>query len=426
MSRGVVLSASQRLARLRRTLTVAVGAVAIVSLGLLAIYTTLVIDRGHEDRFATELQGRASRAAALVFFDEDIDAWSVEGIIGDAVEESLDLLSVVDRSTGAVLYGPEGVPGVAAVAGRSFLDDAEVGTIGEITLDGLTIPASAAPYFGLEDTVDGAVVVAAKETRDPDQNVVIGLVWLGAATLSVLSALAAWLIAGRILGPVGAGLDREQTFLETAAHELRTPLGRTLAVAESTALTARELPDSPLRTQLLGELRNLVSVSGEAAGSINDLLLLGRIDADRLEARRESIRLDRIVAEFEGSVPELAVETTGPVAILADPTLVRHAVANLIGNAQRHGRSPYHHLLIEAKVEQRDGKAVVVVRDNGPGIAEIDSKKLFERHETSGKGAGLGLWIVRSIMAAHGGTASVDNRATGGAEFVLSWPGVQR
>lgn len=419
------LSASGELARLRRVLTVAVGAVAIVGLGLLAAFTTLIIDRGEEERFVTELQGRASRAAALVFFDEDVGAWSVEGIIGDAVEESVELLTVIDRESGTVLYGPEGVLGVPALAAAGFDDAAEVGTAGEVVFDGQTMPASAAPYFGLADTVDGAVVVAARQSLDPDQQAITGLVWLAAAILSLLSALAAWLVAGRLLGPVGAGLDREQAFLATAAHELRTPLGRTRAVAESTALTARELPESAERTQLLAELRRLVVVAGESEKSVNDLLLLGRIEADRLEARFEPVRLDRVVAEFEGSVAELAVETTGPVEIMGDPTLVRHGVANLIGNAQRHGRDPDRPLLIEAAVRVVGDRAVVTVSDNGPGIRGVVRSQLFERYETNGSGTGLGLWIVQSIMDAHGGQVEAFDRSPNGADFVLTWPARQ-
>lgn len=403
-------------------LTFAVGAVAIISLGLLAVFTTLVVDRGHEERFATELQGRASRAAALVFFDEDLDRWSFEGIIGDAVEQSVQLLMVVDRSSGDVLYGPKDVAGTSVLASLAFADAAEVGTAGEVSLNGEILPASAAPYFGLTDEVDGAVVVASPEIADRDRQVVIGLVWLAAGALSLMSALAAWVLAGRLLEPIGAGLDREQAFLATAAHELRTPLGRTLAVAESTALTANELPESPVRARLLSEIRRLVVVSGEAAASVNDLLLLGRIDADRLETRLEPVLLDRLVADFEGKVAELAVDTSGSVEILADPTLVRHAVSNLIANALRHGRHVDRPLLIEATVRNERDEAVVWICDNGPGLRHADTAQLFERYETSGSGTGLGLWIVQSIMTSHGGTADASNRSPHGAVFSLRFP----
>ena len=265
--------------------------------------------------------------------------------------------------------------------------------------------------------------MAAEHVPDPDRRRLVGFVWSAAALFAAASAAVAWLIAGRVVRPLAAELDREEAFLATAAHELRTPLTRFQSVTESALLTTRSLPDSPERAHLSADLRRLLQLIAESTRSVEDLLLLGRMEAGLVSARREPIRLDQLVAGFEATTPELAVETSEPVVIVGDPTLVHHAISNLIVNAQQHARRSERPLTIAATVTTVGDEAVVLIVDNGPGLGD-DPESLFARHRSSRVTGGLGLWIVRSIVDALGGSVVAGNRSDGegGAAFELRLP----
>ena len=422
-------SAADRLARLRLRLTVVTAAVAFAGIAALAAVTTVVDGRLRHDRFETELQGRASRAAALVFFDDERGAWNADGVVDDTLAELSVAVVAVERSTGDALVSTAAVGGADPLIDAAYRDAEENGVFGTVLVDGRPLAAAAAPFFdeeseGLDeagiDHIAGAVVVASVRAPDPDRRRLVAFIWSAAAALAAISAALAWLVAGRIVRPLARELDREEAFLATTAHELRTPLGRLRAVTESAAMTARTLPPNATRDALDVDLRRLLAINTDTARSVDDLLLLGRIEAGRVAARRERLRLDTIVADFETLVPELAVDTSGPVEVVGDPTLIRHAVANLLTNAQKHAKTSDRPLVIGARVGIEGTDAVLVVFDNGPGLG-ADPEVVFERHRSTSATGGLGLWIVRSIVEDHGGgvegrSGSRDELARAGFE----------
>jgi signal transduction histidine kinase len=122
----------------------------------------------------------------------------------------------------------------------------------------------------------------------------------------------------------------------------------------------------------------------------------------------------------------LEVDAPEGVHVEASRTQLRRAVGNLLDNAGRHARTT-----VRVAVHQRDGRARVLVDDDGPGIAEADRERAFERftrlddhraRATAGSGAGLGLSLVRRIAQRHGGTATIDTAPLGGARVVLDLP----
>ena len=412
-------SAAARLQRLRRTLVLLVLCVSAVGLGALALVATLVDSSLRADEADTERQGLASRAAALVFFDTD--RWNVEGVQDDVVFAASDAI-VILLTSDTLLFESEAVTDYESLAQLGFADGAEVGALGSLRLaDGTVVQAAAAPFFD-DDGVAGAVLVGLAESPNNDHRRLVLFVWGSAALLTFFSVGVAWSVSGRVVEPMGKNLDREEAFLATAAHELRTPLGRIRAVADSAGSTARSLPETPTKTQLGRELRRLVVVIDQATDVVNDLLLVGRIDAEHLEMRRGPVRLDQVLAGFEATMPGLAVDTSGPVVIDGDATLVRHAISNLLANAVRHGTPDEAAPLVEASVRIDGGDAVIVVSDNGPGVNPSEVEALFDRYRSDDGGSGLGLWIVRSIMDAHGGTVEVIDVEQPGATFCLRWP----
>ncbi len=128
-------------------------------------------------------------------------------------------------------------------------------------------------------------------------------------------------------------------------------------------------------------------------------------------------RCDRISA----ARPDLEVTAqVVPVRVTGDPHHLHRVLRNLVDNAARHARRTVSITLT---------KSGLVVADDGPGIPAADRDRVFDRfvrldedRSRRGGGAGLGLAIVRELVAAHGGTVTVGASPTGGAEFHVTLP----
>jgi signal transduction histidine kinase len=99
-------------------------------------------------------------------------------------------------------------------------------------------------------------------------------------------------------------------------------------------------------------------------------------------------------------------------------------IRNVVDNAVRHANS-----LIAIEVSSRNGTAILTISDDGPGIAPAERTRVFERfvrldadRSRSGGGAGLGLAIVAEVVAAHGGTVTIDDRSGGGTKMIVILP----
>jgi signal transduction histidine kinase len=217
---------------------------------------------------------------------------------------------------------------------------------------------------------------------------------------------------------------RQQRFVADASHELRSPVAaiRTeLEVAQRTA-SPDEWPQ--VAERLLAEEARLEAV-------IRDLLLLASLDED---AASEHVVVD--VAELAAEearqrVPDregVTIEVDAPVvaAVHGSRVQLRRAIANLLDNAGRHAATT-----VRVGVHARDGRVRVLVDDDGPGIAEVDRERAFERftrlddhraRSAASGGAGLGLSLVRRIAQRHDGSAHIDTAPLGGARVVLDLP----
>ncbi|MBL8698685.1 MAG: HAMP domain-containing histidine kinase [Alphaproteobacteria bacterium] len=205
--------------------------------------------------------------------------------------------------------------------------------------------------------------------------------------------------AARIEGLIGA----HKTMLAHASHELRSPLAR-LRMAIETRNTA-EIE------------RNFA----ELDGLIEEILLASRLDQAADALRRENVDVLALAAEEAAAYGS---ESGGDAAIVAgDPVLLRRALRNLIDNAARHGRAP-----VDVVVSVQDARVAVEVRDRGTGIAEAERERVFEPFyrprgvaEASGSW-GLGLPLVRQIVARHGGEVRCLPREGGGTVFRITLP----
>jgi len=238
----------------------------------------------------------------------------------------------------------------------------------------------------------------------------------GAVVVVLLAVGAGSLLVGRALRPARQVLADQGGFLADAAHELRTPL----SVIQASASQALSRPrDAEEYVRSLAEIR---AAAERAAAGVSQLLELARLDAGHTLPRLAPLRLDLLAEEVAVSVRVDGCEIDAPpgptVVVGADMALLRQALDNIVRNAARRAQ----HVAVRSWIDGRDG--VVEVADDGPGFDVDQLPHLFDRFrrgDESGS-AGLGLAIVRSILAVHGGAVEAANREEGGAVFRLRVP----
>jgi two-component system OmpR family sensor kinase len=162
---------------------------------------------------------------------------------------------------------------------------------------------------------------------------------------------------------------------------------------------------------------------------VEDLLLLARLDQTRTTERAPvdlAVLAADACSDAVASAPERAVtlDAPEPVVVAGDQSHLRQAIANLVTNAVRH-TPPGTPIEVSARLS--DGMATVSVRDHGPGLDDEALTHAFDRFwqadkARAGTGAGLGLAIVSSIAAEHGGRAMAGNAPDSGAVFTLQLP----
>lgn len=231
---------------------------------------------------------------------------------------------------------------------------------------------------------------------------------------------------------IDATAQRDE-FISMAGHELRTPLTslklqlqmgrRNLEREDGGGLS----PDDMSR--LLGSANRQVD---RLSRLVEDMLDIGRIQAGRLAVERTAADLVAIVAEvIERFKPQFAARATPLTFKPAQPTLegqwdvhrLEQVVSNLLSNALRYAAGT----AVEVHTRAEGEEAVVLVQDAGPGIAPEDRERIFERFEravapSDVSGLGLGLYITRKIVEAHGGHIAVVSGAGDGATFRVALP----
>ncbi len=221
--------------------------------------------------------------------------------------------------------------------------------------------------------------------------------------------------------------DRLRRFLADASHELRTPLASIRGYAE---LFRLGLADDPAT---LERAMNRIEAEATRMGVlVEDLLLLAQLD-QAPEPRRSSVDLRELVEHAAADARVLAPDreitvTAGDRAVvLGDADQLRQLLANLMRNAVIHTPDG---IPIELSCGVGDrGRGQIIVRDHGPGLPADAGDQIFERFwrsETGRRrgrgGAGLGLAIVRAVVAAHAGDVRAENMVDGGVRFVVTFP----
>jgi len=222
-------------------------------------------------------------------------------------------------------------------------------------------------------------------------------------------------------------VDRDARFTSDVSHELRSPLMTLAASVEVMQSRRDELPD-----RARAALDLLTEDVVRFQGLVEDLLEISRLDVGGVALNVERLDAVEFVRQAVGvsSLPHTeVVDATGDSAptILGDRRRLARVIANLVDNARIHGGGrPV------VRVEHPDGVVRIVVQDEGEGLIEGETSKIFERFSRGGaagkrggqEGAGLGLALAREHVAVHGGTIRAENRRDGirGARFEVDLP----
>lgn len=232
----------------------------------------------------------------------------------------------------------------------------------------------------------------------------------------------------RMIARLDESFEHVSRFSADASHELRTPL--TILRGEIEAMIrSGNFSDDKRETlcSLLEEVERMTRI-------VESLLAISRLDAG--EARMERARID--VAEMAATTAEqmrllaedkriaLRCETDSPVEVEGDPARLKQVIVNLLDNAIKYTLEGG---AVQIRVGASDGRAVMEVIDDGPGISADALPHVFERFYRIDKarsrqmgGAGLGLSIVKSICAAHGGQVTAESQEGQGSRFRVELP----
>lgn len=237
-----------------------------------------------------------------------------------------------------------------------------------------------------------------------------------------------------------AAAERMRRFLADASHELRTPL---FGIKGFTELY--RMGGMPERADVDAAMGRIERESARLVSLVEDLLLLARLDEDAAGADAANLPLHRTpmdlrtlavdaLHDLRALDPERPVTLTGPgggpsggAPVLGDEARLRQVTSNLVGNAIAHTPPGTP---VRIGVGTRDGQAVLELADEGPGMTAEQAARVFDRFyradsargRTHGGGAGLGLAIASSLVAAHEGRVDLRTAPGEGATFRVLLP----
>ncbi|MBW4487918.1 MAG: PAS domain S-box protein [Trichocoleus desertorum ATA4-8-CV12] len=221
--------------------------------------------------------------------------------------------------------------------------------------------------------------------------------------------------------------ELKSRFINTASHEFRTPLTTILASAEGLEHYSHKWSDE----KKLAYLHRIQATVQHLNGLLDDVLLIGKSNAGKLESRPTPLNLEKLccelVEEVQLSAPSHQIDfvnngSSHPACM--DEKLLRHILINLLSNAVKYspqgGQVNFH-------LSCQDGMATFQVQDSGVGIPPQDQKRLFESFHRAANvgsipGTGLGLSIVKQAVEAHRGTVSVNSAVGVGTTFTVILP----
>jgi PAS domain S-box-containing protein len=222
-------------------------------------------------------------------------------------------------------------------------------------------------------------------------------------------------------------------FLSIASHELRTPLTSLQLQVESLLRPRRGDAAGPSAEQIRPKLENARKHIGRLTWLLAELLDVSKITSGRLHLELQEVDLVSVVREAVGRLSQESANAQTTIEVRApdefrgkwDGARLDQVITNLLTNALKFGAGAPITVSVEGDAEL----ARVSVTDRGIGIAPEDTERIFERFEQAGSarsygGLGLGLYITRRVVEAHGGTIRVTSQPGAGSTFTVTLPRV--
>ena len=242
---------------------------------------------------------------------------------------------------------------------------------------------------------------------------------------------------GSFIGYVSSCIDitelkkdelRKNDFIGMVSHELKTPLTAITGLVQLTSVKLRNHEDAVLRNAMD---KALVQVKKMSA-MINGFLNVSRLESGKIMIDKDNFNLDELVREIVRETEltltthEINFEPCEPVVVFADQDKIGSVISNLLSNAIKYspeGKS------IELKCHLEGGHAIVSVKDDGLGMTQEDTAKIFDRyhrveanHTRNIAGFGIGLYLSAEIINRHAGKIWVESEVGQGSTFYFSLP----
>jgi PAS domain S-box-containing protein len=229
-----------------------------------------------------------------------------------------------------------------------------------------------------------------------------------------------------------AAVRQRDVFLSVAAHELRTPLTALLLKLEGLERLLRQEAAEPRAGKAEGRLRDALRQTHRLGELVERLLDVSRLAAGQLELQPTPLELEAVaravVADFQEEAraahSELRVAASGDTGGCWDRGRLEQVLSNLLANAMKYGTGQPIDVIVEGR---GDSDVRLAVTDRGIGIAADDLDRIFEAFERAApvehfSGLGLGLYICRRIVEAHGGRIDVASRPGEGTTVAVTLP----
>ena len=329
-------------------------------------------------------------------------------------------------------YGVAALLAVAALVLAFLLQGIEGGQFSSLALASVVLSAI---YGGLGPALLGTAITAVGiDYLLSEPRYVVFDSWTSVIHI-VMHGLVGALIANIVASLRNAYHDAQaarrarEDILAVVSHDLRSPLSSILL---RTSMLKRQGENGLSAAEALGAAEGIARSGHQMRRLIEDLLDAVRIEKgqfrieiarhDLLEIVEDAVHTVLAAAEAKGirleqGLPERACY------LRCDRERITQALANLLGNAVKFSPDG---AVIEVAVQSSSDSVEISVKDSGPGIAEAELPRLFGRYwqaqSTAQRGTGLGLFITKSIVEAHGGRIRVASQPGDGALFTISLP----
>jgi signal transduction histidine kinase len=219
----------------------------------------------------------------------------------------------------------------------------------------------------------------------------------------------------------GDEADLLRRAIATAAHEIRNPVGVLMGVAETLTLHDDDLTEAE-RARMLAAIGRQTRLLDNITA---DLLAAGQAQHGTLAVQLEQVDAADIVRSVIDDTFDLTVVSDTRPLVVTDPMRLQQMLGNLLSNARKYGDPPF-----EVRVTAEEARVSIAVHDSGPGVPESFRPRLFQEYsraaDSRAPGTGLGLFVVRALAEAQGGSVTYAPRAPQGSVFTLILPAVRQ